>query len=64
MNQVVAFDLDGTLVNSALHLLPAYHEGLARINHADLPDEILLQCIGGSQQDNHALVMPEASLET
>lgn len=64
MNKVVAFDLDGTLANSALHLLPAYHEGLARIGHADLPDEILLQCIGGSQQDNYALVMPEASWET
>lgn len=64
MNKVVAFDLDGTLANSALHLLPSYHDSLARMNREDLPDNVLLQCIGGTQTDNHALVMPDCSWET
>lgn len=64
MNKVIAFDLDGTLVNSALHLMPAYKASLLRMNRTLPPDEVLLQCIGGSQDDNHALLMPECSRET
>lgn len=64
MNKVVAFDLDGTLVNSVLHLLPAYHESLEKMGRAALPDETLRQCIGGAQMDNYRLVMPDVDWDT
>lgn len=64
MNKVIAFDLDGTLVNSALHLLPAYRESLTHMKRVIPPENILLQCIGGAQIDNYKLIMPESSWQT
>lgn len=64
MKKVVAFDLDGTLVNSVLHLMPAYHESLEMMNRPALPDETLRQCIGGAQMDNYKLLMPDVDWET
>lgn len=63
MNKVVAFDMDGTLVNSVKHLLPAYRESLAEIHHAPVPYEKMLQCIGGTMEDNRQLIMPESTIE-
>lgn len=64
MNKVVAFDLDGTLVNSVLHLLPAYRESLTHMGRPIPPENILMQCIGGAQLDNYKLMMPDCSWET
>lgn len=63
MNKVVAFDLDGTLVDSVHHLMPAYLEALEEMNLPRLPENVLLQCIGGTVTDNHKIIMPDQPAE-
>lgn len=63
MQRVVAFDLDGTLVDSKYHLLPAYRQARQELGLDPLPDEVLLQCIGGTRNDNRDLVLPGRPLE-
>lgn len=63
MNQVVAFDLDGTLSQSERFLLPAYKKALAELGLPVAPDEVLKNMIGGTLEDNIEIAMPGHTLE-
>lgn len=61
--KVVAFDLDGTLVDSKWHLLPAYRKAHQAVGLPVPPDDRLLMGIGGTAEDIHQLFMPQRTKE-
>lgn len=63
MNQVVAFDLDGTLSQSEHFLLPSYREALLIMGITPAPDEVLKNMIGGTLEDNIKIAMPGHPME-
>ncbi|MCI8649480.1 MAG: HAD family hydrolase [Anaerotruncus sp.] len=63
MNQVVAFDLDGTLSQSEAFLLPAYRDAVSAMGLEPQPDAHLRQMIGGTVEDNLEIVMPGQPME-
>lgn len=63
MIQAVLFDLDGTLVQSDRFVLPAYRQAFADFGLPETPDEVLIQSIGGTYDENHQRTMPGRSCE-
>lgn len=63
MIQAVLFDLDGTLVQSDRFVLPAYRQAFADFGLPETPDEVLIQSIGGTYDENHRRTMPDRSCE-
>ena len=63
MEKVVAFDLDGTLSESDLFLIPSYKAALCERGLPVLSDERLKLLIGCTIENARAIVMPDRPME-
>jgi phosphoglycolate phosphatase len=58
---VVILDCDGTLVDSAGHIVAVFNEAIVSMGYAPLPPERIVRIIGLSFDDAMAQLLPEAS---